>query len=143
MVDLFQSHPQPPPEPSKVYESNFRIPNFKSSNIFENDLWFLYISRLTSLFASYASKSHNFSFEKMTLCLNYHSPSLLFLWMWSSYNGDRISIQCNSFDQPMLFFWKIWLQLFIDNYFVFFENVYIIIWFWSAIRSKKSSQLEG
>ena len=31
MVDLFQSHPQPPPEP-------FKIPNFKSSNIFENDL---------------------------------------------------------------------------------------------------------
>ena len=27
MVDLFQSHPQPPPEP-------FKFPNFKSSNIF-------------------------------------------------------------------------------------------------------------
>ena len=100
MVDLFQSHPQPPPEP-------FKIPNFKSSNIFENDLWFLYISRLTSLFAPYASKSHNFSIEKMTLCLHYHSPSLPWLWMCSSSNGDRSSIQCNSFDQPMLIFCKI------------------------------------
>ena len=63
-------------------------------------------------------------------------PACFFLWMWSSSNGDRISIQCNSFDQPMLFFWKIWLQLFIDNYFVFFDNVYIMIWFWPAIRSK-------
>ena len=44
MVDL-QPHPEPPPEPSKVYELNFKIPNCKSTTIFQNDLWFLYISR--------------------------------------------------------------------------------------------------
>ena len=68
MVDL-QPHLQPLPEPSKVYELNFKIQNFKSSNIFQNDLWFLYISRLDSLFAS--SYKLIFVFEKFDILFTF------------------------------------------------------------------------
>ena len=60
------------PEPSKLYELNFKILNFKSTTIVQNDLWFLYISRLNSLFASKAHEHWTLSLKNLTgihLCL--------------------------------------------------------------------------
>ena len=78
-----------------VDESNFPVSNPQSCVIVQNDLWVKPNPRLNSLFASYTSKSHNFSFEKMTFCLHYNSPSL----RWSGSNGDL----CNSFEQNAFF----------------------------------------
>ena len=68
MVDL-QPNPEPPPEPSKVYESDFKIPNFKSGQVAQVGLWYSQKPRMCSLFASYASKRHILIVKNMTLCL--------------------------------------------------------------------------
>ena len=52
------------PEPSKVYELSFQVQNFKSRVLFQNDLWFLYNSRLNSLFASKAHVYQILSLKK-------------------------------------------------------------------------------
>ena len=56
-------------EPSKVYELNFKILNFKSCTILQTDLWFLYILRLNSLFASKAHVRWTLSLKNLTGCL--------------------------------------------------------------------------
>ena len=80
------------PEQSKVYELNFKIQNFMSSFIFQNDLWLLHNSRLNSLFASKAHVQWNLSLKNLTLCL-------LFLYCGMRYTLDngrrRFSSECS------------------------------------------------